>query len=321
MLKLKNIISYIKKHKLILMYLLISSFILYALLIATLNTDNMMNLIFSILFIALVVFGFFIAYKNEKNISLAQIKLLEWDSVAIIIGVILTFSLVEFLSIPVIIASAAVGLAGHFLIKNYEVAIYCGSFAGMISPFILNYGEVLILAFITAIYFIFTKRILKGFGGKLGTTAFLGSITTAFILNKSFFTFAIASKFYWLFIVSIIGVISTYLVQHKLNQTAVMASATTSIVFASILFVLGSNVIYSAVFFTASFIGMSNKIIIPNIYVAFISAIVLALVFYLFEPFFNGAGGKMGMMAFTSVVITTGIVKINQLLVEKDELS
>ena len=227
----------------------------------------------------------------------------------------------EFLSIPVIIASAAVGLAGHFLIKNYEVAIYCGSFAGMISPFIFNYGEVLILAFITAIYFIFTKRILKGFGGKLGTTAFLGSITTAFILNKSFFTFDIASKFYWLFIVSIIGVISTYLVQHKLDQTAVMASGTTSIVFASILFVLGGNVIYSAVFFTASFIGMSNKIIIPNIYVAFISAIVLALVFYLFEPFFNGAGGKMGMMAFTSVVITTGIVKINQLLVEKDELS
>jgi len=66
MLKLKNIISYIKKHKLILMYLLISSFILYALLTATLNTDNMMNLIFSILFIALVVLVFLLLIKTKK---------------------------------------------------------------------------------------------------------------------------------------------------------------------------------------------------------------------------------------------------------------
>ncbi|MCF7924615.1 MAG: hypothetical protein K9L64_05915 [Candidatus Izimaplasma sp.] len=318
MIQLKNVVNYIKKHELILLYLMIFVFIIYALLTATLNTNKMMNLVFSILFIGLVIYGFFVAYKSEENMQLKRLKLLEWDSIAVIIGVVLTFSLVEYLSVPVIIASAAVGLAGHFLIKNYEVAIYCGSFAGMISPFIFNFGEVLILAFFAALYFMFTKRIFKGYGGKLGTTAFLASVTTAFILNKSFFTLDISSDFYLLFIISILGVISTYLVQHNLKQTAVMASATTSIVFAGVLFVLDINVIYSAIFFTASFIGMTNKIVIPNTYVAFISAIVLAVVFYLFEPYFNGAGGKMGMMAFTSVVITTSILKINQLFIKDD---
>ncbi|MFW5794939.1 MAG: hypothetical protein ACOCV1_05605 [Bacillota bacterium] len=313
MLKIRNIYAYIKQNKCILMYLVILSFIIYAFLEVIFNLNNTLHLLITILLGIFVIIGFFVAYKKEDNIKLADIKLIEWDSLGVIAGVLSTYFLVEYLNIPVIIASAFVGIIGHAFFREFEAAIYMGSFAGMISPFLFNYFDVLILAFFAAFYFIFTKRILKGYGGKLGTTAFLASISTSLILQKSFNLFIVNNNFILLLIVAIFGVLSTYIVQHKLNQTAVIASAFTSFIFAGILFILEINTAYAAIFFTASFVGMANRKILPNLFTAFIAALIQTVIFYLFAPVLNGAGGKMGMMAFVSVLITTSFIRIYQL--------
>ncbi|WP_247664651.1 hypothetical protein [Pseudoalteromonas sp. MMG010] len=83
-------------------------------------------------------------------------------------------------AVPLVLSSCLTGLIGAFIPfparykNNPNAAIYTGSFAGMCSiDLIGSYWELAIISFIGAGLFIFTINHLHGFGGKLGSVAFV----------------------------------------------------------------------------------------------------------------------------------------------------
>jgi len=58
---------------------------------------------------------------------------------------------------------------------------------------------------------------------------------------------------------------------------------------------------------------MSSKERVPNLFYVVISGVVLGLVYFIFIYYFNGLGGKLGLMALISVIITSGVSDIYNL--------
>ncbi|MGH1467560.1 MAG: hypothetical protein ACRBBP_01595 [Bdellovibrionales bacterium] len=90
--------------------------------------------------------------------------------------------------VPPVLSSVLVGLAGSFLptSKKYSskeliACIYTGSFAAMsASPLSLKIEFIILPILISASYLIFS-RFCRGFGGKLGTIAFLATVSFTFL--------------------------------------------------------------------------------------------------------------------------------------------
>ncbi len=84
-----------------------------------------------------------------------------------------------------VLASALIGFAGSFYPNSgVQAVLYAGSFAGMCAPEHLasEYAIFGISVFGSSLY-LFSKPHLKGFGGKLGTIAFISSVII--ILSRS----------------------------------------------------------------------------------------------------------------------------------------
>jgi hypothetical protein len=245
--------------------------------------------------------------EHNQEISF-KIKVKDLDILYSAIGVIATYELATLLSVNVVIASAFLGLLGYLLIKKNSVAFYCGTFAGMTSYEIFNHYEILVLAGVCALVYLIIKHILDGYGGKLGTTAFISTLLTAMLLGKNYLSTTGSYNIAWLLVFSVAGVMITYLINNKLSQSPVLSSALPSLIVAVIIQLLWSEgFVYSGIFFTASFIGMSDTKKIPNVYVSTLLGIILGVVFILFFNSFNGFGGKMGLMAMLSLFVYQGI--------------
>ncbi|AYF43943.1 MULTISPECIES: hypothetical protein [Halobacteriovorax] len=86
-----------------------------------------------------------------------------------------------------VLASASVGLIGSFLPvnSNMRAAIYSGSFAGMCSSeLVSNYWEIFGISLIGAVIYLYSLKLFQGFGGKLGTIAFV-SVALFYLIKGS----------------------------------------------------------------------------------------------------------------------------------------
>jgi hypothetical protein len=239
----------------------------------------------------------------------------------VVIGVLIPYYMSAYLNIHVVIGSAFVGLLFHFIYKKYEVEVYCGSFAGMISFLLIGPFEILLVALITGIIYVLAKPVWKGFGGKLGTIAFVGTISTLYLLNKPFLTPNIVINEVQLVLFAIGGVVITYVIQHHFKQTATLASSSISLAVALITqYILQLDPVYMTVLFAASFVGMSDKDKISNIFTAGLAGFIIGYMYIQFAPHLNGAGGKLGTMAFLTTICVHGINELI-LLSKKNHVS
>ncbi len=303
----KRLWVFIENHKQWLGFIVLLTALFYAYITVLFEPKELLlDIIYGVLFVFLIA-GMIYAFRLEKT-KAKSITFNSLDGLFVILGVFATYTVVHFTGISVVLASSFFGLLGHFLIKKYEVAIYCGSFAGMVSVIMFNFYEVLVLAFICAFIYILTKPLFSGYGGKLGTVAFMSSLIVHSFFGDEFLTVSSDIHLGLLLATTIIGVTVTFYLQHKVKVSAVLASAITSFVFALIIIIfLPEHLDYAVVFFSASFIGMSNKERLPNIMFVLLSGIILGTIYYIFIHYFNGLGGKLGLMALISVVITSGI--------------
>lgn len=84
-----------------------------------------------------------------------------------------------------VLASAMIGFLGSFYPdKGIQAVIYAGSFAGMCSPEHLEspYAMLMVSILGSSLYLI-SKPHLSGFGGKLGTIAFISSFVLIMTRN------------------------------------------------------------------------------------------------------------------------------------------
>ncbi len=99
---------------------------------------------------------------------------------AFLSGCLSCFMLHSYWAVPLVPAAAATGLIGSVIpfpkrfAGHPNAAVYAGSFAGMCSAELISgYWQLAVIAFIGTTLYALTMNLFTGFGGKLGSVAFV----------------------------------------------------------------------------------------------------------------------------------------------------
>lgn len=284
-------------------------------------------------FLALLIILFIATLKeikeffNKKNLEkvleakkLKKLKYSDWqinliNFSGVVIGAISTFVLNHDIGLGAVLAAGLVGIIGALIFPSYAAAIYCGAFIGMSSSEIFHgYIHVIIAAFVAAIVFLATKYVFTGFGGKLGTIAFIGVAISVVLSEKKFLK---VQKPEWkilplIVIFSVLGAVTTYILNVRLKKDPVMSSAAVGISAGLLLPQIYPEFgeILATIVICASFAGMSSKERIPNEFYMILTGIICAITFVYTFSYLGGAGGKLGTIAFGSVIVVSLLQRV-----------
>ncbi len=269
----------------------------------------------------LLIIGAVIAIISEAqqlkfNTSINPKRLTQiWQVFSVFAAGIITYGMSHDLGLGPVISASFIALLAHMIVPKYSVAAYCGSFVGMTSNLLLyNYQEVALASFLAGIIFFLTSDVFNGFGGKLGTIALLSTAITCRSLNRDFLPLSIADSRtnLWIILVAAIAAALTYYFNVHQKQGPVLASAVVGIIGAMILPPLfpemGSTLAVVAI--CASFTGMTSKERCDIFWKILITGVLTGIVFVYSTPQLGGAGGKLGTIAFGSVLSTCGYHKL-----------
>jgi len=171
-------------------FLLISSaHITFLALIIKESTNSFIIFLMS-LFIIVLAFVYFKLFKKIKKEIFKPYKL--HIIIFTITGAILTYLININLGLGPVIGAGIIGTIASFIptifkkttiLKELPIACYCGSFIGMSSPVVTDIKTIIFGGLITGIILIFSQNSFQGFGGKLGTLAFLGVTLSSLIIS------------------------------------------------------------------------------------------------------------------------------------------
>ena len=138
------------------------------------------------LFTILIVYNY-IKFFKVKEIDFEPFYVM----VFVIIGALITSYLHLFTNLSSVLAAALIGTLASFspnlnkkskVLQNIPNAMYCGCFVGMSQKHIaIDYSFIIIAGSIAGIFYMFSKNLFLGVGGKLGTVAF-GSVVISSLL-------------------------------------------------------------------------------------------------------------------------------------------
>jgi hypothetical protein len=221
---------------------------------------------------------------------------------------------VEF-GLGVIVAAAVVGLAADQLLPTHAAAVYCGTFVGMASPALFPALETVTAAGLVAgVVFVAAQGVFDGFGGKLGTTAFVGCAAVALLTGAGGGTGTLPSPetVGAFVIVGTVAAVPTYWHAVRLDRGAVEASALVGLVAGLLLpAVAADGPALAAVAFCASFAGMVSPTRLPCERSVALAGGLCGLLVAATSPVFVGAGGKLGTIAFTSCLLVRGLLTLD----------
>ena len=275
------------------------------------------------LFIGTVIAIISEAQHLKFNTSMNPKRLTQiWQVVSVFIAGTITYGMSHDIGLGPVISTSVVALLAYMIAPKYSVAAYCGSFVGMTSNLLLyNYQEVALASFIAGIVFFLTSDVFNGFGGKLGTIALLSTAMTCQSLNRDFLTNSIADfrTNLWIIMVATFAAILTYYFNIHRKQGPVLASAVVGIIGAMILPPLFPEIgnTLAVVAICASFTGMTNIDRCGVFWNILITGILTGILFVYSTPLLGGAGGKLGTIAFGSILSTYGYRKLFNWLSKK----
>jgi hypothetical protein len=300
-------------------FVLLTAMVLFLLLAAT--TEAWISHTAAGIFAVFVTIGTIIAIFYEGRTLISQAispvpvsrKVFEFS--AVVIGGLITFYFSHDIGMGVVIASSLVGILAAMVVPKYSVAAYCGSFVGMSSnALFFNYSEVALASAVAGFVYVLTRDLFAGFGGKLGTIAFIGAAMTALSFRREFLIIPIADwqTNLWIIVIAFIAAPLTFYLSHHHENGPVLASGAVGLAGGLILPVLfpeyGSQ--FAVVAICASFTGMSSKQRCPTFPYIGIAGLVTGILFVFSNPLLGGAGGKLGTIAFASIIATNGFFKL-----------
>jgi len=307
-------------------FLSVLSFFIYSFLVSKLFLTSMMSsltnghFIMSLLKLTVIMFLFYEiiiewrVYLKPKKSYLLQRRLTKHDflvSISVFLGVFSSYYMNHSFSLGPVVASSLVGLIGGLLIPSLAVPIYCGSFAGMVSSLLASDPlSIIMIGTFAGLFYISGSETFKGFGGKLGATAYFATLLVSIFHDKfsNIMNGGTINIQYDVFIVFIIGSLGTYFINDRYNIGVVTASSLLGLTFGLILpnvFFNGSAL--AVALFCGTFIGMSTTSKLEN-WASVILASAIGTIIYLYTaPYFAGLGGKLGLIAFGSTITTAGI--------------
>ena len=236
---------------------------------------------------------------------------------SVLIGSIFTYFLNHDLALGAVTASCLIGLFGALMLKKYQVPLYCGSFAGMVSYNIVSsYPGIIIVGVFAGLLYVISREVFNGFGGKLGAMAFFGTAVSSVILGTISKTMVLPeiSLNYWLILYFVIGAGTTFLMKEKLKFSAVLASAIAGLAGALLLPLLHGDqgTVLAVGLFCGTFVGMSSVDRLFNFRCILLAGLLGAIVFSYTQPYFTGLGGKLGAIAFGSGIAAAGIYNFTE---------
>lgn len=237
------------------------------------------------------------------------------DVLAVALGGVAAYTLAHDVGLGPVVAASVVGIAAHLVAPKYAVAAYCGSFAGMTSDLLLfTHLEVLWASLASGALFTVTKSLFPGVGGKLGSLALIGTALMSVSLRRLFLItplpdFQTALE---ILVISLIATPLTFYLSRINGNGPVLASSVVGLIAGLVLHVIypemGTNLAVVAI--CASFAGMSSGERLRNPGMVLLVALFAGVVFIFSTPHMGGAGGKLGTIAFGSVLSVVGVQKI-----------
>jgi len=266
--------------------------------------------------VALILLGLILALVREAlhpTINKSSAKTLELFLIALahIAGAWLTFELSHTFGLGAVLASALIGLIGGIFFPEYGAPIFCGSFVGMCSAEVYIHGyDVLLAGAFACLVYILGREVLNGFGGKLGTIAFGGTLLTGIGLKRQFIISPVPPfELAWhIVLYATIAAVLTYWLSVSFKWGPVLASAAVGLAGGLLLPFLHpvSGGMLAVVVFCASFTGMSSTERLPGIGLMTLAGLFTGIIFLYSMPIFGGAGGKLGTIAFGSSLAVWG---------------
>ncbi|VTT87200.1 hypothetical protein DM2_3238 [Halorubrum sp. DM2] len=244
------------------------------------------------------------------------------NAAAVAVGAPLTFLLSVRVGVGPVVASALVGLCASLLTETYAAPAYCGSFVGMATPAAgADPGSVVAAGLVAGGVFVLAKRAFNGFGGKLGTTAFVGCLSVAAFGGLAPGTETVPEPTVAAGLVgaAALAALATFILSVRLDHGPVVGSAVVGLVAGIVcppLFSAGDAV--AAVAFCASFAGMATPERIPGTGAMLLAGGVAGTAFVGASPYFVGFGGKLGTIAFAACLLTAGLLSLGSVLVPVD---
>jgi hypothetical protein len=235
------------------------------------------------------------------------------DALAVGLAGPLTYALSISLELGPVVASALVGLLAALTVGDQAAPAYCGTFVGMASTAVFpTVLPVVAASVVAAVVFVLAKRVFNGFGGKLGTTAFLGC---GAVVVPSSYTYAAGSTLAptpagAAVVAATAGALAAFVLSVHYDYGAVVGSAVVGLV-AGLLappafgVALGGTVAAAA--FAGSFVGMVSETRLPSLALVGLAGLVSGAVFVGLSPVFAGSGGKLGTIAFTACLLTWAV--------------
>lgn len=224
------------------------------------------------------------------------------------------------LKLGAVVASALIGLIGGFVFMNDAAANHSASFAGMSAIVAIATTEHSIMTgVVVGILYILLENSFGGVGGKLGTIGMTSTLIVATILwpfnTYSYFNFPAWSNVTPTLVISSIltGAVGSALTLFVREQVVQKTYGRNDSVIGSTLVgllgglllpyipVIGSNL--SLVLYEGSFVGMSSRKRLAGYKEFLISGALCGLLFVVLCVVFPGVGGKLGFMAFSSVLL------------------
>lgn len=249
--------------------------------------------------------------ENIKANKPYQLHKPVYEFLAVVVGGIVTYYLSINLSLGEVVASALVGIIAHMILPEYGAAAYCGSFVGMSSNMLLfNNYEVALASVVAGVVFVLTTKVFAGVGGKLGTIALIGASTMGIGLQRQFATAPISDldTSGLIILIAMIAASLTFYLNCTKNNGAVLASGFVGLIgglLLPIIFPVYGNKL-AVVAICASFTGMASENRCSAFWHIIVAGFFTGILFIFSEPLLGGAGGKLGTIAFASILSIFG---------------
>lgn len=232
--------------------------------------------------------------------------------IAVFLGAVVSYTLNVNVGLGAVTSASLVALIASLILPGYGVPIYCGSFVGMTSAELLvGYGDLSLAGTVAGILFVLTADVFTGFGGKLGTIAFAGSLITRLGLKREFIVTPVPewNVIWQVILYSVVATAITYWLSVKRKHGGVMASGIVGITGGLILPAVYPGEVgrtLAVMVICASFAGMSSAKRFPHIVQMILVGWITGMIFVYSMPLAGGAGGKLGTIAFGSAVAVYG---------------
>ena len=243
-------------------------------------------------------------------------------------GTLVTFGLSVEFGIHPIVAASMTGVVAAIVLARLAVPIYCGAFVGMTAPLLFpTYGHSVIAGVIAVLVYLIAQPVFYGVGGKLGTTAFVGTTATVALTAGEFFVEPVPDLGPILLIIgySTVAAPLTFALHVRLPFHPVFASGIVGGAAG-----LGLPILYgepglliAASVYAASFAGMASSSRVPNEGWMLICGVIVGLLFVYTMPYLGGSGGKLGTIGFIACLAMYGtlgsvrVIRIKQHIARK----